>query len=86
MRDHHFTKKIVKGGSCIYCSKELEAGKWESSFSPRRHYKCIVCSCGKTNCLNVNFIGSGHDSFSGLEEKVAKSSSIKVVEKNLRFL
>ena len=86
MIDHHLIKSIEKDGNCIYCSEELDADEWKSSFASQSHYKCIVCSCGKKNCVRVGFIGTGHDTWSGLEKKIEKSDSIKIVEKNVRTL
>jgi hypothetical protein len=70
--------------ACMYCSKPLD-GKWFSEFSSETHYKCIICSCGRENCRYVDFIGTGHDNMSLLEQKIGKSS-IKVVEKTVTIL
>ena len=86
MVDHHLIKEIEKEGSCIYCSNKLDRDKWFSRFSASQHYKCVVCKCGKTNCVDPGFIGTGHDSWSGLEKKVAKSSNVKIIEKNVRII
>lgn len=72
------------GQECIYCSKPLK-GEWFSDFASETHYKCIICSCGRENCTDVDFIGTGHDKLSGLEKKVEKSS-IKVVENSVTIL
>ena len=85
MIDHHLIKRIEKEGNCIYCSEKLP-DTWESSFASQSHYKCVVCTCGKNNCVRVNFQGTGHDTWSGLEKKIEKSDSIKPVEKNIRVL
>ena len=79
-------KDIEKDGSCIYCSNKLDKKKWFSKFSASAHYKCVSCTCGKLNCVEAGYIGTGHDSWSGLEEKVAKSDKIKIVKKELRIL
>jgi len=86
MADPHWIRSTERDGSCMYCSKKLNKEKWTSSFSSGSHYKCVVCSCGKTNCVSMNFIGTGHDSWSGLEKKVVKSGSVTVLEKNVRIL
>ena len=84
MVDHHLIKKSDIGGTCVYCNKALDAN-WVSSFSSETHYKCIVCTCGKANCTDVSFIGTGHDSWSELEKKVVKSS-VKIIEKSVKIL
>ncbi|MAG15541.1 hypothetical protein CMO88_00615 [Candidatus Woesearchaeota archaeon] len=85
MADHHLIKNVERGGSCIYCSEKLD-DKWESSFSARKHYKCVVCKCGKSNCIEADFMGTGHDNWSELEKKVSKNSSVRIIEKNVRIL
>lgn len=85
MADLHLIKEVELGGQCLYCSKPLK-GEWFSEFSSETHYKCTLCSCGRENCVEVDFMGTGHDSWSGLEEKVARSSSVKVIERNMRIL
>ncbi len=82
----HLIRNIERDGSCIYCSEKLEPEKWGSVFAQVQHYKCVLCRCGRENCVRVDFIGSGHDSWSGLEKKVAKGSSIKVIGKSVKIL
>lgn len=82
----HIIRRIERDGSCIYCNEKLDSGKWKSVFSQIQHYKCVLCSCGRENNVKVDFIGTGHDAWSGLEEKVAQNSSIKVIEKNVMIL
>jgi len=84
--DHHLTKDIEKDGNCIYCSEKLDSTKWTSKFSSRNHYKCVICKCGKQNCVEVGFIGTGHDGWSDLEKKVEKSSNVKIVNEDVRIL
>ena len=84
MIDHHMIKAVERGGNCVYCNETLESGKWQSEFTPGSHYKCVVCKCGKENCIKVSYIGTGHDSWSGLEKKV--SSSVKIVESSIKIL
>lgn len=82
----HLIRNIERDGSCIYCSERLPSEKWDSFFAQVQHYKCVLCKCGKDNCVRVDFIGSGHDSWSGLEDKVTRSTSIKVIKKDVRIL
>ena len=84
MNDHHLIKEIEKEGQCVYCNAKLE-GTWDSSFESRSHYKCIICKCGKENCVDIHISGTGHDSWSGLEKEVQKSN-VKIVEKNVRIV
>ncbi len=86
MKDIHLIRDIARDGNCIYCNEKLDSTQWASVFSQVLHYKCVLCRCGKENCLKVGFIGTGHDSWGGLEKKVAKGSSIKIVDKNVRIL
>lgn len=85
MNDPHIIRKVERNGSCIYCNESLENSKWTSDFAQGVHYKCVICTCGKQNCARVNFIGSGHDKWSGLEKKVVKSNT-KVEESKIRML
>ncbi len=82
----HLIREIRRDGSCIYCNEKLQAENWSSVFAQIQHYKCVLCKCGKENCVKVDFGGTGHDSWSGLEEKIAKNSSVKVVNKDVRIL
>ena len=82
----HLIKHIEREGTCIYCGEPFDRKKWQSVFAQVNHYKCITCRCGKENCITVDFIGTGHDSWSGLEEKIAKNTSVKVVQKEIRIL
>ena len=83
--DHHLVKRTDIGGSCIYCGQKLE-GSWKSEFSSETHYKCILCKCGKANCTEVSFMGTGHDSWSGLEKRVTSSTRVKTVERSVKIL
>jgi superfamily II helicase len=57
---------------CLYCS-EAQNKKWFSEWNRDHHYKNFVCECcGKKNFVAVDFQGSGHDSWSGLEGIVEK--------------
>lgn len=82
----HLIRNIEHDGICIYCGEPLDSEKWSSVFAQVNHYKCVLCKCGKENCVKVDFIGSGHDSWSGLEERIAKSAVIKVIKKDVRIL
>ncbi len=82
----HLIRNIERDGSCIYCNEKLPPEKWGSVFAQVQHYKCVLCRCGKENCVKMDFIGSGHDSWSGLEERIAKSASVKVIKKDVRIL
>lgn len=86
MTTHHMITDIEKEGNCIYCSNKLDEKKWFSKFSESKHYKCIICTCGKSNCVEAGFIGTGHDNWSGLEKKIVNSGNVKIIEKNLRIL
>ena len=84
--DHHLVREIDRDGNCIYCSEKIDRSEWRSEFSSRKHYKCVTCSCGKSNCVEVEFIGTGHDNWSGLENKIVKNDNVKVVESTVRVL
>ena len=86
MDDHHMIRKVEKEGQCIYCNETLDAQKWESEFAPRNHYKCVICKCGKENCVKVDFVGTGHDNWSGLEKKVKASRHVKIIESSTKIL
>lgn len=85
MFDHHLVKNVAPGSACIYCNDTLQ-GEWQSDFSGVKHYKCTICSCGKENCVNVDFSGTGHDGWSELEKKVSQTGSVRVIKKNIRIL
>jgi hypothetical protein len=86
MPDHHLIRAVERGGWCIYCDKKLDDTAWKSSFTPGSHYKCIVCSCGKTNCMEVFYIGTGHDGMSGLEQKISGKGRIIPLENTTKIL
>ncbi len=47
---------------CLYCGNEIKPEEWKSDFSYNKHYKIAECkSCGRTNIIKAEFIGSGHD-------------------------
>ena len=50
--------------NCSYCKRDLDIKEWKSDWHDEKHYKTIICGCGKKNWCDVEFIGSGHDSFS----------------------
>lgn len=85
MPDHHLVRRAEKGGSCIYCSRQLEDA-WISEFFAAAHYKCVLCTCGKQNCVKVDYIGTGHDAWSGLETKIKGNSKIIAIENKTRIL
>lgn len=82
----HLIRTVERNGSCIYCNEQLDSEKWSSVFAQIHHYKCVLCKCGKENCVKVDFAGTGHDSWSGLERKIAGNSSISIIEKKVRIL
>ena len=86
MTIHHIVKTVDKDGSCIYCSKPFKKEEWQSHFTPGTHYKGILCECGKLNYLEVFFIGTGHDTWSGLESKVVHEKGFKIAEKNIKVM
>jgi hypothetical protein len=48
--------------NCNYCSQELNLldvkSEWDTD---NRHYKLLICSCGKKNWVKVDYFGSGHE-------------------------
>lgn len=55
---------------CIYCHSKNKDKKWRSEWNEEHHYKCFICdTCGKKTHIKVDFHGSGHDSWDGLESK-----------------
>lgn len=65
IRSHHVKSDQLKE-ICPYCGKSLnKANDWRSEFHIDMHYKKLVCSCGKENIVKVDFLGSGHDDWSG---------------------
>lgn len=64
MKDH-LVSEIVQRKQCIYCGTDLADREWRSEFARDLHYKSIVCDCGKDVRIQVEFHGSGHDSWDG---------------------
>ena len=68
---HHIGQKDLKE-KCPYCGSGLKKEDWRSEFEAFHHYKHNKCGCGKTVSIKVDFHGSGHDDWSGLEKKIIK--------------
>ena len=57
---HHLVNEEEVFEKCLYCGKKFDK-EWKSNFDVLKHYKQVVCSCGKINKIRVKFHGSGHD-------------------------
>lgn len=66
---HHLITERKGKLRCIYCGKLHDMDNWKSEFTMHRHYKVIMCECGKQSRIKVKD-GSGHDEWSRLERKV----------------
>ncbi|MBS3165441.1 hypothetical protein J4439_08500 [Candidatus Woesearchaeota archaeon] len=67
---HHVIRSDeLRNEVCLYCGSEQE-GEWNSEWHGLFHYKVWKCSeCNSRHLREVDFHGSGHDSF-GLEERI----------------
>jgi uncharacterized protein with PIN domain len=70
-------EELLSWERCIYCN-QLLGKRFSSRFVEEKHYKTCSCeNCGKRNWTQVDFFGSGHDSF--LEQKIEIESTIRKV-------
>ena len=83
-----FTDHVITNSDCReicnYCGQKLE--KWNSSFIGSKHYKSVVCGCGKNHSFTVNFDGSGHDIIGNTVSftKESEIPKIKTLEAKIR--
>ena len=84
MIEHLGTEKHQKI-CCLYCKRDLEKKEWKSEFSGGTHYKTTKCECGQVVRIPVEFGGSGHDNWSGKEEKKTKNN-IKTIESKINVV
>ena len=81
MTMHHLVREDDFFDFCPYCKKEImpnHVHKWHSEFSGEKHYKSMICGCGKHLRIKVDFHGSGQDSWS--RNKIKK----KTIEDKVR--
>jgi hypothetical protein len=76
MTVHHIIRERDLQRACPYCGRKTDASKWESLFDHSNfHYKTQDCICGRKVTVKVDFIGSGHDSWSkGLDMRIEEES------------
>ncbi|MBW2970540.1 hypothetical protein KY320_00095 [Candidatus Woesearchaeota archaeon] len=64
----HLIKEVTE---CIYCHCKTKDKKWSSEWNEEHHYKTFICDrCKRKNHVKVDFHGSGHDSWDGIEKRV----------------
>jgi hypothetical protein len=73
--DHLVKERDIKE-TCFYCMRPLEG--WKSEFHANKHYKSITCQCGKTNKVQMNYEGSGHDTWTAPKVQLAAKAPLDV--------
>lgn len=85
---HHLLNERELKTFCIYCKSEVPVISWKSEWHFEAHYKTVLCKCGKSLHMKVNFEGSGHDSWNGKKftPKILGKNSGKSIEDKIRII
>lgn len=87
MSAHHLLKETEIKNNCLYCGENFDPSSWETHHNMKRHYKINHCSsCHRTAKIEVDFEGSGHDSWSSpfkIKRKKKTKGKISVIESPL---
>ena len=75
-----YTKRIYQL-LFITFKRNLEKENFVSEFVHEFHYKIFNCKCGEKVFINVDFLGSGHDSWN---EEVRQDNSVKTIDDKVK--